>query len=132
MSPVIRHSKGQHLKIFENAKSNGFARVRVDGKIFSLEENFNLDKNKWHNIEIVIDRLIKNKDLDKKRVSESVETALKIGSGVLYVDKQDEEEKVYSEHLYEDNTSTIQSTILARRLVGILCLKSELQGVVSF
>ena len=99
LSPVIRHSKGQHLKIFENAKSNGFARVRVDGKIFSLEENFNLDKNKWHNIEIVIDRLIKNKDLDKKRVSESVETALKIGSGVLYVDKQDEEEKVYSEHL---------------------------------
>ena len=58
-----------------------------------------MDKNKWHNIEIVIDRLIKNKDLDKKRVSESVETALKIGSGVLYVDKQDEEEKVYSEHL---------------------------------
>jgi len=99
LSPVIRHSKGQHLKIFENAKSNGFARVRVDGKIFSLEENFNLDKNKWHNIEIVIDRLIKNKDLDKKRVSESVETALKIGSGVLYIDKQDEEEKVYSEHL---------------------------------
>ena len=99
LSPVIRHSKGQHLKIFENAKSNGFARVRVDGKIFSLEENFNLDKNKWHNIEIVIDRLIKNKDLDKKRVSESVETALKIGSGVLYVDKQDEEEKIYSEHL---------------------------------
>ena len=96
---MIRHSKGQHLKIFENAKSNGFARVRVDGKIFSLEENFNLDKNKWHNIEIVIDRLIKNKDLDKKRVSESVETALKIGNGVLYVDKQDEEEKVYSEHL---------------------------------
>ena len=99
LSPVIRHSKGQHLKIFENAKSNGFARVRVDGKIFSLEENFNLDKNKWHNIEIVIDRLIKNKDLDKKRVSESVETALKMGNGVLYVDKQDEEEKVYSEHL---------------------------------
>ncbi len=99
LSPVIRHSKGQHLKVFENAKSNGFARVRVDGKIFSLEENFNLEKNKWHNIEIVIDRLIKNKDLDKKRVSESVETALKIGSGVLYVDKQDEEEKVYSEHL---------------------------------
>ena len=99
LSPVIRHMKGQHLSVLEKIKSEGFSRVRVDGEIYELDDEINLEKNKWHNIEIVIDRLIINSNIDKNRISSSVETGLKYGNGVIFVDKINDEEIVYSELL---------------------------------
>ncbi|MDC0253235.1 excinuclease ABC subunit UvrA, partial [Chloroflexi bacterium] len=99
LSPVIRHMKGQHLNVLEKIKSEGFSRVRVDGEIYELDDEINLEKNKWHNIEIVIDRLIINSNIDKNRISSSVETGLKYGNGVIFVDKINDEEIVYSELL---------------------------------
>ena len=85
--------------MLEKIKSEGFSRVRVDGEIYELDEEIKLEKNKWHNIEIVIDRLIINSNVDKNRISSSVETGLKYGNGVIYVDKISEEEIIYSELL---------------------------------
>ena len=99
LSPVIRHMKGQHINVLEKIKSEGFSRVRIDGEIYELDEEIILEKNKWHNIEIVIDRLIINSNIDKTRISSSVETGLKYGNGVIYVDKISEDEIVYSEIL---------------------------------
>tara|TARA_B110000438_G_scaffold94683_1_gene94115 strand:+ start:3125 stop:6133 length:3009 start_codon:yes stop_codon:yes gene_type:complete len=99
LSPIIRHMKGQHINVLEKIKSDGFSRVRIDGEIFDLDDDFNLEKNKWHNIEIVVDRLVINKNLDRNRISSSVETGLKYGNGVIYVEKINDEEIIYSEHL---------------------------------
>ena len=99
LSPVIRHMKGQHISALEKIKSEGFSRVRIDGEIFDLEEQINLEKNKWHNIEIVVDRLIINENIDKNRLSSSIETGLKFGNGVIYVEKINEGEIIYSEDL---------------------------------
>jgi excinuclease ABC subunit A len=87
LAPVIRGRKGEHRFVFEDAKKNGFAKVRVNGRIYDLaENNINLDKKKKHNIEIVIDRLTAEPS-NRKRITESVETALKFGSGITQVDK---------------------------------------------
>ena len=67
LSPIIRHMKGQHLNVIEKIKSEGFSRLRVDGEIFDIDEEIKLEKNKWHNIEIVVDRLIIDSNIDKKR-----------------------------------------------------------------
>ena len=99
LSPVIKHMKGQHISVLEKIKSEGFSRVRIDGEIFDLEEQKNLEKNKWHNIEIVVDRLIINENIDKNRLSSSIETGLKFGNGVIYVEKINEDEIIYSEDL---------------------------------
>ena len=99
LSPVIKHMKGQHISVLEKIKSEGFSRVRIDGEIFDLEEQINLEKNKWHNIEIVVDRLIINENIDKNRLSSSIETGLKFGNGVIYVEKINEGEIIYSEDL---------------------------------
>ena len=66
LSPIIRHMKGQHLNVIEKIKSEGFSRLRIDGEIFDIDEEIKLEKNKWHNIEIVIDRLIIDSNIDKK------------------------------------------------------------------
>ena len=99
LSPIIRHMKGQHLNVIEKIKSEGFSRLRVDGDIFDIDEEIKLEKNKWHNIEIVIDRLIIDSNIDRKRVSSSVETGLKYGNSVIYIDQIDGEEIIYSEDL---------------------------------
>ena len=99
LSPVIKHMKGQHLGVLEKIKSDGFSRVRIDGEIFDLEDEINLEKNKWHNIDIVVDRLIINSKVDKNRVASSVETGLKFGNGVISVEKINDEEIIYSEDL---------------------------------
>ena len=99
LSPVIKHMKGQHISVLEKIKSEGFSRVRIDGEIFDLEEQINLEKNKWHNIEIVVDRLIINENIDKNRLSSSIETGLKFGNGDIYVEKIKEGEIIYSEDL---------------------------------
>ncbi len=94
LSPVIRGRKGEHRYVFEDARKNGFAKVRVDGRIHDLSENgIDLDKKKKHSIEIVVDRLTADQT-SRKRITESVETALKFGSGTTIVDKLEGKGKV--------------------------------------
>ena len=85
LAPVVRGKKGEYAKLFNDAKKGGFVRVRVDGTMYELTEEIPLEKNKKHNIEIVIDRLIVKKDIEK-RLTDSIETALKQGKGMVIVE----------------------------------------------
>ncbi len=105
LAPKVRRKKGEHKEVFEAARKAGFVRARVNGETLLLEEtdNLNLNKQKWHYIELVIDRLIVRADTEQSRVAESVETALREGDGVLQALRQSpeaggkEEELVFSE-----------------------------------
>nr|WP_317359038.1 excinuclease ABC subunit UvrA [uncultured Tyzzerella sp.] len=85
LAPIVRDRKGEHIKILENAKKSGYVRVRIDGNIYDLSEKINLEKNKKHNIEIVIDRLVIKDDI-KKRLTDSIETAMSLTDGIIIVD----------------------------------------------
>jgi excinuclease ABC subunit A len=98
MAPLIRDRKGEHLAVFEDLRKAGYVRVRVDGKICDLSEEFDLDKNKRHTIEAVVDRLVTGDEEQTGRISDSVETALKLGAGVVLVSIVDGEELLFSEH----------------------------------
>ncbi|KID41668.1 excinuclease ABC subunit UvrA [Fructilactobacillus fructivorans] len=98
MSPVVRDKKGQHKKVFERIKREGFVRVRVDGEIHDATEDFNLDKNKRHNIDVVVDRIVVRNGINS-RLSDSLETALRLSDGYAIADflgKRDP--MVFSEH----------------------------------
>lgn len=84
LSPVVRGQKGRHEKVFSDAKKSGYVRVRVDGNMYELDEDIFLDKNKKHNIEIVVDRLVMRKDI-RSRLSDSVESALSASDGYLLI-----------------------------------------------
>ncbi len=102
LAPVIRDRKGEHLHVFEDALRAGFVRARVDGQVLPLDEDVNLDKNRRHTIEIVVDRFLTGRqenDADVvTRLSDSVETSLKLGAGLLLLAVDDEEDRLYSEH----------------------------------
>ena len=93
LSPVIRGKKGEHQKVFADARKSGFARVRVDGSLYDLTEEFGLDKNKKHNIELVVDRLILRGDITR-RLTDSIETATSNGGGVAVIQRMDNEEEL--------------------------------------
>ncbi|MBK5239618.1 excinuclease ABC subunit UvrA [Clostridium sp.] len=98
LSPIIRGKKGEHVKILENIKKNGFVRARIDGNIVELmEEEIKLEKNKKHSIEIVIDR-ISVKEESIGRLSESLESALKLAEGSAIASIVDGEDILFSEH----------------------------------
>ncbi|NQV51240.1 MAG: excinuclease ABC subunit UvrA [Candidatus Marinimicrobia bacterium] len=97
LSPIVRGRKGEFKETFKEIKREGFVRVRVNGKILEVARAITLDKNKKHKIEIVVDRLVINEEF-KDRLTDSVELALKHGSGMVIVDVVGEEEHVYSEH----------------------------------
>ena len=84
LSPIVRNQKGRHEKVFADAKRSGFVRVRVDGSIYELDEEIILDKNKKHNIEIVVDRLVMRGDI-RTRLSDSVESAMSTSEGYLLI-----------------------------------------------
>ncbi len=90
LAPVVRGRKGEHKKLFEQAKKSGYVRVIADGNMYELTDEINLDKNKKHNIEIVVDRLVV-KDGISKRLTDSIETALKLAEGLMTVDVIDGE-----------------------------------------
>ncbi|OGO04348.1 MAG: excinuclease ABC subunit A, partial [Chloroflexi bacterium RBG_13_54_8] len=98
MAPLVRDRKGEHLAIFEDLRKAGYVRVRVDGRICDLSEEFQLDKNRKHSIEVVVDRLAIDETLEASRVADSVETALKQGAGVVLVSMADGGELLFSEH----------------------------------
>ena len=85
LAPMVRGRKGEHAKVLESAKRSGYVRVRVDGSIYELSEEIKLDKNVKHNIEIIVDRLSAREGI-KTRLTDSVETALRLGEGLLYVE----------------------------------------------
>ena len=101
LAPKIRRKKGEHKDVFEAARRAGFVRIRVNGEILMLDETeaLNLDKQKWHYIELVIDRIVVRPDTEISRVSESVETALREGEGVLQVLRQPREEGAKEEEI---------------------------------
>lgn len=85
LAPVVRGRKGQHVKLFEQAKKSGYVRVRVDGDMYELSEKIELDKNKKHNIEVVIDRLVVKEGI-QQRLADSIESVIKLSEGLLIVD----------------------------------------------
>ena len=99
LAPKIRRKKGEHKEIFESARKSGFTRVRVNNEIMTLDEaeTITLDKQKWHYIDIVVDRLIIRPDIETSRVAESVETALREGNGLLQIFQEDKDDIVFSE-----------------------------------
>jgi excinuclease ABC subunit A len=96
LAPVIRGRKGLYEEVFDDLKKRGFIRLRVDGKVYEIDEVPSLGRYKIHNIDVVVDRL--GFPVDKQRLTESVETALKIGEGLIYTNNlESKEDKVYSE-----------------------------------
>ena len=95
MAPIVRGHKGEYVKELDNARKSGFVRARIDGSVYDLAEEIKLDKNKKHNIEIVVDRLVMKPDI-AGRLADSVETATHIADGVVLVDIVGEREELYS------------------------------------
>lgn len=96
LSPVVRGKKGQHEKVFESAKKSGFVRVNADGIIYDLDDKIELEKNKKHDIDIVVDRLIVKEGIEK-RLTDSVETALRLSDGLMEVSTGEEENLKFSQ-----------------------------------
>ena len=85
LAPVVRGRKGEHVKLFEQAKKSGFVRVVVDGSMYELSEEIKLDKNKKHSIDIVVDRLVGRQDVER-RLTDSIETALQLAEGLMKIE----------------------------------------------
>ncbi|MCR5215748.1 MAG: excinuclease ABC subunit UvrA [Lachnospiraceae bacterium] len=96
LAPVVRGRKGEHQKLLESAKKSGYVRARVDGSIYELSEEITLDKNKKHNIDIIVDRLVIKEGIEK-RMTDSIENVMKLSDGLLTVDVVDGEELHYSQ-----------------------------------
>ena len=97
LAPIVRGKKGTHQKEFERAKKSGYVRVRVDGNLYELSEEIALEKNKKHNIEIVVDRLVVREDI-QSRLTDSLETAIDLTGGLVLVDIIDGEEMLFSQN----------------------------------
>ncbi|MDA0366729.1 MAG: excinuclease ABC subunit UvrA, partial [Chloroflexi bacterium] len=116
LAPVIRHRKGEHAQVFEAVRRAGFVRVRVDSQVLGIDDQITLAKNKWHDIDVVIDRVViperddEERDATRQRISDSVEQALKFGEGIMVFaiigeDGAVTEEQTFSEHFACPNTS---------------------------
>lgn len=133
MAPIIRDRKGEHIKVLDKIRKDGFVRLRVDGEIIGINEDIQLDPKKKHTIEIVVDRLvvknfkkkviklksgqeIEEKSEDRARLADSIETALKHGEGLMVIlDADSDEEQVYSEHFACDTHGVISLPEIAPR-----------------
>ncbi len=98
LAPLARRRKGEFRDLFASLQAQGFVRVRVDGHVYDLSEPPSLDKNRWHDVDVVVDRLVL-KDGVVPRLTDSVETALKVGHGRVVVAVEGEPDRVFSEHL---------------------------------
>lgn len=97
LAPVVSGRKGEHVKVFENIKKQGFVRVRVDGEMYEITDTIELDKNKKHSIEVVVDRIIVKPGIET-RLTDSLETALELAGGRVIVDVIGEEELLFNQH----------------------------------
>ncbi|HEY8362977.1 MAG TPA: excinuclease ABC subunit UvrA [Tissierellaceae bacterium] len=98
LAPIIREKKGEHKKVLENIKKEGFVRIIVDGEMFDIGDEINLDKNKKHTIEVVVDRIVVREGIEG-RLADSLETALKLADGLVIVDYIGRERVMFSEKL---------------------------------
>ncbi len=115
LSPVVRSKKGEHAKIFEDARKSGFARVRVDGSLYDLNEEINLDKNKKHTIELVVDRLV-IKEGQHRRLTDSIETACAHSGGLVMIHLPDRNEDLSFSQNYACEDCGISLTELEPRM----------------
>ena len=115
LAPVIRGKKGEHIKVFEDARKSGFARVRVDGINYDLSETIELDKNKKHRIELVVDRLILRGDITR-RLTDSIETALSHADGLVIIQQPDTGEETLFSRNYACDDCGISMPELSPRL----------------
>ena len=115
MAPVVRSRKGEHVKVFEDAKKSGYVRVRVDGIMYDLTEEIKLEKNKKHIIEIVVDRLVIKPDIIR-RLTDSAETAMALAGGLLTVDIPKEDRLLSFSQNYACEDCGISIDELAPRL----------------
>ncbi|MGB2782918.1 MAG: excinuclease ABC subunit UvrA [Atribacterota bacterium] len=97
LAPIVHFKKGEHKQILEDIQKKGFIRVRVDGKTYEVEEDIKIDRYKNHNIEAIVDRLIVKPEI-KTRLASSIETALSISEGIVIIDIEGGNEKIFSEH----------------------------------
>lgn len=98
LAPIIKGKKGVHKYVFEGLKKAGFSRIRVDSRVYDIDEEISLDKNVKHSIEAVIDRILVNED-NRKRLAESVEQGLNLGEGVIYaLDVDNDHEQIFSQN----------------------------------
>ncbi|ASS90261.1 MULTISPECIES: excinuclease ABC subunit UvrA [Aeribacillus] len=97
LAPIVSGKKGMHVKTLEEIKKQGFVRVRIDGEMMELTDDISLEKNKKHSIDVVVDRLIVKEGIIS-RLTDSIETALKLGDGKVIIDIIDGEELLFSEH----------------------------------
>ncbi len=97
LGPIVRGRKGEYRQLFDDLRRQGFARVRVDGALYELGEEVGLDKNRKHQIEVVVDRLVVNPDI-RVRLNDSVETAIKLGQGIVGISVVDGEELTFSQN----------------------------------
>ncbi len=96
LSPVVKGRKGEHSKIIDKARKDGFGRVRVDGEIYSLDDEINIEKNKKHNIEIIVDRLVVKKGI-RSRLADSIETASNLSDGLIIINAIDDKDYLFSQ-----------------------------------
>ena len=97
LAPIIEGKKGTHIKLLDDLKKQGYVRVRVDGDLRDLDDNIELDKNKKHTIEVVVDRVVVKEGIES-RLSDSLEAALRLAEGRVLVDVMEQEELLFSEH----------------------------------
>ena len=115
LAPVVRARKGEHVKILEDAKKSGYVRARIDGILYELTEEIKLEKNKKHNIEIVVDRLVIKPD-SLRRLTDSAETALALAGGLMLVDLVGEDRQISFSQNYACDSCGISIEELAPRL----------------
>ena len=115
MAPVIRARKGEYSKVFDDARKSGYVRVRVDGSVYDLTEEIKLDKNKKHNIEVIVDRLVIKEDI-ARRLADSVETALALAGGLVIVDLVGEDKEMLFSQNYACEDCGVSMEELTPRL----------------
>ena len=115
LSPIVRGKKGEHVKVFEDARKSGFARVRVDGILYDLTEEIKLEKNKKHTIELVVDRLV-IRDGQRRRITDSIETACTHSGGLVIIQLPDKKEELSFSQNYACDDCGISMTELEPRM----------------
>mgnify|MGYP006285628811 CR=1 FL=1 len=113
MAPVVRGRKGEYQKLIQSARKNGYVRLRVDGEIKSIDDEINLDKNIKHTIEIVVDRIITKRGI-QKRLTEAIETSLRLSNGIVLVNVVGEEELLFSQNFSCSNCGTNMEELAPR------------------
>jgi excinuclease ABC subunit A len=114
LSPIVRGRKGEHVKTIEDLKRGGFVRIKINGEDFEVTDDIKLDKNKKHNIDVVVDRIIKKEGIEK-RLSDSIETALNLANGIVKFDVNGEKVLTFSQH-YACNSCGISLEEISPRM----------------